>query len=250
MRRHAMQETCFGFRIEGNAAVQSGTYEPDETQTILGYLGEVDVFVDVGANIGYFVCLARAHDKHVVAVEPLQQNLDVLYRNLLANGYTDVEVFPLGLSGRADIVELYGGGTGASMIDRWAGTSGVLRRAVATSTLDTLLGGRFDGKRLLIKMDVEGAEYQVLEGATAMLAAVPGPVWLLEICLTEHHPAGVNPHFADVFERFWSHGYRARTAGEQSRPVQRADVERWVRERRRDFGYVSYVFERPRQAGV
>lgn len=75
--------------------------------------------------------------------------------------------------------------------------------------MDNVLAGRFSGERLLLKIDVEGAEYAVLKGAIATLARTPKPAWLLEICLQEFHPGGANPDFREIFDPFHSHGYVA-----------------------------------------
>jgi hypothetical protein len=66
----------------------------------------------------------------------------------------------------------------------------------------------------------------------------------MEINLTEHHPGGCNPHFAEVFETFWESGYAARTADRDGRSVAREDVLRWVARRERDFGSHNYIFEK------
>jgi len=77
------------------------TFEHDAESAVLrAALPACDVFVDVGANVGFQTCLALQHGKRVVAIEPLVQNLDYLYANLEANGWTEVEVFPLGVSDR------------------------------------------------------------------------------------------------------------------------------------------------------
>ena len=55
------------------------------------------------------------------------------------------------------------------------------RLTVAITTLRTLPGDRFDGKELLIKIDVEGAEYGVLRGAERTLTMLPHPTWIVEI---------------------------------------------------------------------
>jgi FkbM family methyltransferase len=242
-RRSRLQETRHGFRLAGSDLMVSDAFEPEEIAFIRDTLQQADVFVDVGANIGLYACLARSMGKHVVAVEPLRRNLDYLYANLEANGWDDVEVFPVGLASAPGTAALYGGGTGASLLSEWAGMSRLWRQTIPLSSLDILLGERFAGRRLVLKVDVEGAEYGVLQGAARTLAMSPRPVWLVEICLTEHHPQGINPHFEDAFCRFWSEGYTARTVGGgQSRVVMPADVERWVSSRSRDFGHVNYAF--------
>ena len=209
LRRHPLKETPYGFRLMGHGAMQDGTFEPEEVALVMEYLSTSEVFVDVGANIGFFTCLARSMGKRVVSVEPQARNLNCLYANLEANHWTDVEVFPLGLSATPGIAQLYGGGTSASLVRRWAGTSDVWHRPVPLSTLDIILGDRFVGCRMLIKVDVEGAEYELIRGAERILGMSPAPAWLLEICLNENYPEGINPHFVDIFRCFWEQGYRA-----------------------------------------
>ena len=236
--------TGHGFLFGGNAVMQKGAFEREESSLIRHYLEEASVFVDVGANVGYFTCIARQMGRRVIAIEPCIQNLDFLYMNLSANGWTDVEVFPVCLGEKPGLSILYGWGTGASMVRQWAGCSDFQQRSVPISTLDIVLGDRFDGEEIVIKVDVEGLEYPVLRGAQRTLKRFPSPVWLVEVCLTEHHPAGINPHFQNVFRIFWEQGYLARTIGKDSKVVAPYDVERWVKEGQRDFGSVNYVFER------
>ena len=63
--------------------MRQGTFEREETAVIQRFLGEADVFVDVGANLGYYTCLALSRGKPVVAFEPQKQNLQCLFRNLI-----------------------------------------------------------------------------------------------------------------------------------------------------------------------
>jgi FkbM family methyltransferase len=244
LRRRTVADTPLGFRFAGPEHMQDGSFEPLELAFLRQRLPRADLFVDIGANAGYFTCLARQHGTPVVAIEPAAHNLDLLFRNLRANAFDDVEVFPLGLAERPGLGTLYGDGTGASLLTRWAGISEVWQRTIPLSTVDVLLAGRWSGGHLLVKVDVEGAEQRVLAGARETLARRPAPVWLIEVCFSENFPSGINPHFRDVFERFWSAGYTA-TSLDAARTVSPEDVDRWLRDGRRDFGYVSYVFEAP-----
>ena len=76
LQQQKPQVTPHGFRLVGNRAMQDGTFEAEETALVKQYLGNAEVFVDVGANIGFYTCLARSLGKHTIAVEPLAQNLD------------------------------------------------------------------------------------------------------------------------------------------------------------------------------
>ncbi len=244
-RRSEPRDTPLGFRLMGNAKMQAGQYEPVETRVIGEALDRADVFVDVGANIGYYSCLAAARGRRVIAVEPAATVLRFLYANLLANGHRDVEVFPVGLSDHVELAVLYGGGGTASLIPGWSRASHVYSSVIPTTTLDHLLGSRYLDKRLFIKIDIEGMEYACLQGATETLARVLAPTWFVEIYLNEGHPQGLNPHFLATFELFWRHGYQAREAVPDGKAIARADVERWVAEGRVGSPTPNYWFAKP-----
>jgi len=240
--------TPFGFKFAGSnsihhLAMQDGTFEPEETALFKEQFLLADLFVDVGSNVGFFACLARSMGLHVVAVEPLPKNQKHLFANLLANGWKDVEVFPLGLSESSGVATLYGASsTGASLIGSWAGASQLFHRTIALSTLDILLGERFTGKKIFIKIDVEGFEYPVLKGAVGVMQMYPKPTWVVEVCLDNFHPDGINTNFMDVFNLFWQYGYEVRTADKNNKLVQPTDVERWVKDGKCDSGTINYKF--------
>jgi len=247
-RRWNTVETPYGFKfMAGNSAhqkaMQDGSFEQDETILIRKYLGKVEVLVDIGANIGFYVCMARSVGKHVIAVEPQPRNLELIYANLQVNGWEDVEVFPLGLGAQPGIATLYGiSSTGASLIPGWAGAPKSFRQTIPVNTLDILLGRRFFGKKLFVKLDVEGAEYTVLQGCRMILAMDPKPTWMVEISFDEYYPGACNPHFLDTFELFWQHGYESRTADRSNRVISRSDVKRYLKDGHCDSGSINYVF--------
>lgn len=245
LRRMRPRPTPYGFTLLADSSVYAGRFEPDETALILEHLPRTDVFVDVGANVGFFTCLAAAKGVRTVSVEPLQDNLACLYANLHDNGHDAAEVIPMGVADAPGLRRLYGGATGASLVAGWSNASEQYARTIAVTTLDQLLRGRFEARRLFVKMDIEGAEYLALCGAAETLARSPAPTWLVEICLTENRPAGeTNPHFGDVFARFFEAGYRCRTADPARREVTADDVARWIDKGARDFGSYNFVFDR------
>lgn len=241
--------TPLGFKLTSGLhpayeLMRIGNFEVEETAIISRILPRVDVFVDIGANLGYYTCLALQSGKPVVAFEPQQQNLQCLFKNLTANGWEDrAEVFPLALSERPGLLTLYGAsGPSASLIKNWAGYSSRFKKIVPVSTLDNVLAGRFPDERLFIKMDVEGAEFQVLRGSLATLRLTPKPIWLLEICLEEFHPEGRNPDFHEIFRYFWEHGYQAFTATENLKLVKPSEVANWIEKGHADSGTFNYLF--------
>lgn len=245
-------ETPLGFRLSSGLhpayeLMRKGEFEPSETALLQSLFRYCDRFIDVGANLGYFTCLALKQGLPVVAIEPQPQNLACLYRNLEVNGWSDgAEVFPLALSERPGLLSLFGAsGPSASLIRGWAGYSSRHMQKVSVSTLDNLVNGRFQGERLVVKIDVEGAEYGVLRGATSVLARSPKPAWLMEVCLHEFHPDGANPDFLAIFELFFSHGYAAYSVTEQLTPVSPEQVQAWWERRRSDGRTFNYLFVDP-----
>jgi len=202
--------TPFGFRLVGNRDMESGEFEAAETMFVRRVLRQADVLVNVGANIGYYCCFGLQLGKRVVAFEPLTANLRYLYRNVTANDWADaIEVHPVALGARPGLVEMYGSGTAASLVAGWAGIPLEYRQTVPLTTLDASLGERFAGEQLFIIVDIEGAELGMLQGAAAVLAREPKPVWMVEISIDEHQPNGarINAQLEATFAVFERAGY-------------------------------------------
>lgn len=98
-------------------------------------------------------------------------------------------------------------------------------------TLDRILGPSLQGKRALILVDVEGAEYAVLQGAVNTLVNEPKPIWMVEIGATTHQPEGVtvNPYLLSTFEIFFRNDYEAVTADDSRAPITEVIVEKVFR---------------------
>lgn len=221
-QRHPPSKTPWGFTFTGHDAMALGGFEPEETKVVRQLLADVDVLVNVGANVGYYCCHALSLGKPVVAVEPIARNLHYLLKNIRNNGWANkAEIFPVALAGDTDILEIWGGGTGASLVRGWASIPESYVTQVPVLSLDRLLGGSLHGKKALILVDIEGAEYMMLQGATQTLLNEPRSMWMMEISTTEHQPAGtsMNPNFAKTFELFFAQGYRAYTADEVAQEI-------------------------------
>ena len=242
----ATKLTPNGFQFIGNSAMESGKFEEQETEIIKSFLGTTDVFVNIGANIGYYCCIALQQKIQTLAVEPIELNLKYLYKNIAANGWeNNIEVFPVALGIKAGLIEIYGGGTSASLIKGWSNTPEYYRQWVPVSTLDRIIGARLEGKQCLVLVDIEGAELMMLEGASIFLEMTPKPVWIMEITVTEHLPEGVqvNPNLLQTFEVFWEHGYQAWTCSSEKRRVNRSDIEAVLETGENIFKMHNFIFE-------
>lgn len=183
----------------------NGTFEPTETAMIKKLLESCSVFVDIGANIGYYSKIASDMGKYVIAIEPQQANVKKLYSHVNNN---NIEVYPIGLGESPKILNLYGtSSVSASVIPDWANELKAIKQTIPISTLDIILGERFKTSQMLIKVDVEGYEHQVLLGALKTLNRQIKAIWIIEICDKEFHPEGKNPYFKDTFDLMKRSGY-------------------------------------------
>jgi len=227
-RRDPSRPTPWGFQLAGHTMMSSGNFEPEETRIVRDLLQDVDILVNVGANIGYYCCHALSLGKPVIAVEPIARNLYYLLQNLRINGWADhAEVYPVALGSASGILKMWGGGTGASLVKGWASIPESYVTYVPVLTLDGVLSDTLLGKRALILVDIEGAEWMMLQGAAATFRNEPRPIWMIEISSIEHQPQGtpLNPHFGAIFEMFFAAGYRAWAADATAQEWLRSDVE-------------------------
>lgn len=164
------------------------------------YLVAGATVVDAGANIGYnTVYMARrvGPSGRVVAVEPAADNLRVLRTNVARNGLANVDVRPVA-AGRAHETRTFYLRGDVSAVNSffedsvYAQVTGVV--SVQVEPLDALVDGIAD----LVKIDVEGAELDVLAGMTRLLRSPR-----LRLVVEWHpllqekagYPADALPHF-------------------------------------------------------
>ena len=135
-----------------------------EVREIIGNL-EGRLFLDVGANIGFYSVMAAKNRNHVIAIEPSKKAFGCLIENVTVNKLDHlIEPYNLvawNMDGEVPFRE--GRHTDISSVSH-------LGEYMRATTLDTILDGRVPS---LVKIDVEGSEYEVLSGAMEMLEAKP-----------------------------------------------------------------------------
>jgi FkbM family methyltransferase len=162
-----------------------GTHEPAVQKFLVAHLRPGDRFYDVGAHIGYFSMLAAllVEEKGtVVALEPDRRNAAMLREHIARNSLgSAIEVVEQAVWSRPGTVRLQSAQTGphsnTGMSKVVSGdTAGAYE--VPCTTLDQLCATR--PAPTFIKMDVEGAESAILEGAPQLFDSAR-PVLLCEI---------------------------------------------------------------------
>ena len=154
--------------------VLKGGYEAEAIAAFCREARSCDAVLDIGANIGlYSIAVARATQAEVIAFEPDPRNLAQFQANLFLNGLeTRVKARGEAVGAAAAEATLY---AQRDVKDFSTALSGLAERApgsieVAVPVVALDLAYPWRGRRLAIKMDIEGYELQALAGMTSLLA--------------------------------------------------------------------------------
>lgn len=161
-------------------------YEPLTKRTFLQGIKPGMTVVDVGAHIGYFTLLAArlvGPEGRVHAVEPGPDSLDILSINVSSNKFQNVQIHPVaaGSYSRRREFRLTKSSDSCGFYPH-PNSATIQTVDVDQRTVDEIVGGQVDA----IKIDVEGAELEVLEGMAEILRRnAPLLLW------AEWFPAGM-----------------------------------------------------------
>jgi FkbM family methyltransferase len=190
----------------GASIIQSKVYEPHVTRQIERLLKRGDVFLDIGANMGYFSMLASKIvdvDGKVLAFEPNPTNVQLILRSLQEGRIKNVLVYPLAASNSRQVLRFTNVGTNAGVVTQHSRMQrcDFLAQSVA---LDDVLGAeqRVD----LIMIDIEAHEPFALLGMQRLIARCRPTI------ITEYHPWAMRLNNVEAPEtylgRIFDLGYR------------------------------------------
>ncbi|MEU8204127.1 FkbM family methyltransferase [Streptosporangium sp. NPDC049046] len=160
-------------------SISAGYYEEFEVSVFERLAACSRSILDVGANIGVYACTGGTHLSRggsLIAFEPVPENLAYLRRNVERNdltGCVTVEPVAVGASTGELTVHLSGEQSGkhsaaAANVGTSAGTI-----TMPMTSIDAYLADNRLGPPDIIKIDVEGYEGFVLQGAAQTLTALP-----------------------------------------------------------------------------
>ena len=151
----------------------NGVYGELDTQIIREQIKEGDIVIDVGANIGYYTLIfAQLVGKtgKVFAFEPEPKNFEILKKNIEINNYDNVTAEQKIISDKCEKMKLFVSDSGivGHRIQKMGNLENFIE--VESVTLDDYMKKlNLDKKVDFIKIDVEGAEPKVLDGAKTIL---------------------------------------------------------------------------------
>jgi FkbM family methyltransferase len=215
--REFVCRTRFGGRMAGNTQdlIQRhiyffGNWEPSISAWIAATLKPGDCFVDVGANIGHYSLLASrlvGTRGSVVAIEAAPWIHARLDQHVAMNHLRNVRTVPVAATAAPGVVKLYAGNAGnIGKTSTVAGPGACIE--VPAQPLSKILHANELANARIIKIDVEGAELEVLRGLAPVLPALRHDA---EITM-EISPAWMPDHERareEIFATMHAHGFSA-----------------------------------------
>ena len=190
----------------------TGEWEPRETALIADLLKPGDVFIDVGANIGYFTVLASrlvGATGKVIAIEANPRTFKRLEANVALNRCANVDLCHVAAGevlGFATMFEREPGNAGGDQVN-FAAAAAIA--SIKVERIDRLVGKQ---PVRLIKLDVEGAEAKALRGASGLLERADAPDLVFEF--TPAFLAGMGDDPRELIDLLEQLGYRLQVIGD------------------------------------
>jgi FkbM family methyltransferase len=148
------------------ALIRNGEFENDVYELIKETIFGNDIMIDIGANIGYFSILASSiKGVTVFSFEPSSRELINFQENILLNKRNNIVIFPFALGSEDTMLELnlhHIGNPGANSFLNLFETKD--KQIVQCFKFDSLFNHNIADRIKLIKIDVEGFEFEVLKG--------------------------------------------------------------------------------------
>jgi FkbM family methyltransferase len=220
---------CFDFEIEINGVRFSGNTK-DTIPALLYYLGMTednltywfeeqlrpgDIFVDVGAHMGYFSLLEAQHvgaSGGVVAIEASPHTFSLLERNIqlnpdLQSRIRALNVCALDVEGTTEFFQAPDHHTGGSSV-RMRRYAQAPVRVPALPLAKALTADEIAGMRIM-KIDVEGAEFEVVDGLIPILDRTRAEFEVVVETSHDWEYRGRLASVTDMITVFAQHGFHA-----------------------------------------
>lgn len=170
--------------------LMNGIRETLATEVTKKIIKKGDVIIDIGANIGYYALLESrlaGPTGKVFAIEPVNENIKQLKKNIELNKYSNIEAFQLAIGDKdkKGFIYLSDRSNWCSMnyLEYVKVNKKIKKEVVEVMTLDRFLEDKpFPD---LIRIDVEGYEYEILKGMQNLLKTNRPLKIFLEIHVTD-----------------------------------------------------------------
>lgn len=178
-----------------------GLHEFEDMGFLIHYLRPSDQFLDIGANVGSYTILAAGGvGAKVKSFEPLPSTFMHLKKNVQGNELQSlVQLHNCGLSRESGVLRFSSGLDTVNHVLSEAEEGDIPYVEVSVTTIDEIADF---GVSTVIKIDVEGHEFAVLNGARRLFSSGHVKVVILEL-----NGSGERYGVADDVLREWMRGY-------------------------------------------
>jgi FkbM family methyltransferase len=188
MKKSRTQNARGGFKFIGPSNMLNGDFEKEEFDFFSKAISECDIFINVGANIGFYVCAAISQNKKVLAFEPDKNNFELLMKNIELNDkHSNCLAFNLGVGDKWETLKIYHASTGSSFLEGWANNSSLFYNKANVIRIDDFSFENY--KKVFFLVDVEGFESYVVEGAMNTISSLTPQMWMIEIMTNDEYGA-------------------------------------------------------------
>jgi len=141
----------------------NGIREENALKYFLNCIDSNDVVLDLGANMGFYSIQEALIAKKVINVEPVTTNFSFLVLNTIENNLTNIENYNIAISDTNRVIDFFESEAGnLSCLDKKNESHNYSKIKVISFTGQDFLK-EFDVTANVLRMDVEGAELEVLE---------------------------------------------------------------------------------------
>ncbi len=195
----------------GSSILDTKAYESEMELVVRTLLSKGDCFVDLGANEGYFSIMASklvGEIGHVFSIEPQSRLQKVLSMNIQLNSVLNVHVAQVAISDSEGTVKM------SLSPDMNTGSSGLARATkysvsteeVRQTTLEAFIAEASPSVVKLLKIDIEGFEYEAIMGSKKLFEA--GVIQHVALELHSSMLAKRGKNGAEIIDFLCDSGYR------------------------------------------
>ncbi len=209
----------------------SGMYEPFETEIVKTEIRKGDIVLDIGANIGYYTLIFAklvGPEGKVFGFEPDPDNFALLKKNVEANNYHNVVLVNKAVSSKNGKIKLY---RSDDIGDHRTYDSGDGRKFVEIEAIR--LDDYFDQGNArvdFIKMDIQGAEWEAIQGMSLLLQKNKGLRIITEFAPELLRISGIRPE--DYLGLLVNHEFKIYHADERMKKIESVNIteplDKWM----------------------
>lgn len=252
--------TSSGLRLRGplsdpihSAVYFFGVWEPALTRFIADSLMPGDVFIDIGANVGVHSMLAGkcvGASGRVHAIEASPTIYAILLGNIARNGIENVKTYNIAVADRSGTIPVFLhdpsnlGHTTVLQVNAEDTARYTRQEMVEARPLPEIIPTADILRARMIKIDVEGAEWPVIQGFAHLLPQLRSDV-IIVVEVSRYGLANHGISFQQFLDFFGEHGYRAAQLPDHSANLCIYNADLKLLPVAEDFEVADLVFRRP-----